>query len=72
MVHTLGVQVVLNRNGVVLLEAELLLRVGSGERIPVSGVLLLEILDLFLQGESLLFIYSVFVHRATKGQVQLN
>lgn len=66
--HTLSVQVVLDGNRVILLDADLLLRLVCGEGVPVSGVLLLEVLHLILQGERLLFIYLVTVVRATRAR----
>lgn len=55
---TLSVQVVLNGDRVILLDADLLALL-LGEWIPVSRVFLLKELDLVLQGESLLSIVSV-------------
>lgn len=53
-VHTLGVQVVLDRNGVVLLDGNGLLGALS-QWVPGSGVFLFEVLDLVLKRECLLF-----------------
>lgn len=52
--HTLSIHVVFDGNRVVTSRADRLL-LALRRRVPVSGVLLLEILDLVLHGESLLF-----------------
>lgn len=54
---TLRVQVVLNRNRVILRGNErMLLPLALGEGVPAARVLLFEVLDLVLHGERLLFI----------------
>lgn len=55
-IHTLCVQVVLDRNGVILCGNEGVLLLGLSQRVPVARVLLLEILDLVLHRECFLFI----------------